>query len=420
MANVVVFTENYPYRCFTEGVFIKPDLEALCQEFERVIVVPLWQSGPLEAINLPKVEVDTSLAESALTLHKALRLPHLLSRFSLKKLPQIFKESPLRRLHKGAFYAMNASVALSLVKKILKRRDLRPDNTLLYTFWFNHLAQACAYLHNKDGYKMVGRAHGYDVYENLGTYRPPCLRKMALDAYEALYAVSRKTQQYLQHTYPDYADIIQLRYLGSLRPGNFITHAHKPEEKALTFFSCSRVIDIKNLGLNLEVVTEMAKINPGLSIKWIHVGDGPLLDSLRSQAKEKMKSCSNLKIELTGSLPNDKVTDIYRTEKIDWTMLFSTSEGLGIALVESISYGVPALITRTGGMPEVINDTCGIVYDRQSTAQEIAKTLTSRLSETEWYSTLKFNASQRWLQCFQAIKLRQSFAKELRCKYKET
>lgn len=414
MANIVVFTDNYPYHTYIEGIFVRPDLEALAREFDKVVVVPLQKVGNVSEIGIPCVEVDTTLAEAAMSKRKLLRLPYLCSGFALSKMLPIIKESPASKIPAGAFYAMNASVGYSLIKKILKKRGLKPEDTLLYTFWFNHLAVSCALLHQKYGYKMIGRAHRYDVYEKLENYRPASLRKMALGAFEHLFTVSKATQVYLQETYPEYKDVIGMRMLGSKKDNDILTQAHAAQDQALTFFSSARATGIKNLFLNLDFVAAMARAYPHLRIKWIHVGDGPLLGSLKEGAKEKMASEKNLTVELLGFQTNDRVHEIYQKEKIDWTMLFSTSEGLGITLVESISYGVPALISNVGGMPEVIDRSNGIVFEPEATVDDMVKAVGQYLASPELYLKLKRNAYESWQARFDSKRLRREFAKEAR------
>ena len=40
MAHLLIVTNSFPYSGYTEGCFIKPELDALCDAFECVTVIP--------------------------------------------------------------------------------------------------------------------------------------------------------------------------------------------------------------------------------------------------------------------------------------------------------------------------------------------------------------------------------------------
>jgi glycosyltransferase involved in cell wall biosynthesis len=78
------------------------------------------------------------------------------------------------------------------------------------------------------------------------------------------------------------------------------------------------------------------------------VGSGPLEDSLREAVHEAGLSDS---VHFTGS--RDDATDLLPA--FDLFVLSSRFEGLSIALVEALAAGVPAVCTRVGGVPEVLD-----------------------------------------------------------------
>ena len=80
------------------------------------------------------------------------------------------------------------------------------------------------------------------------------------------------------------------------------------------------------------------------NLKFIWVGEGPLYENLKSQVP------NNLDINFVG-ISNDVekyylISDIY--------LNFSDLESLGMAVVEAISYGIPCVVRRTGGLTEII------------------------------------------------------------------
>ena len=88
---IVLITNVYPTGSVTEGSFIEPELEALRRNFDRVIVVPVFDSGERQHIPCPEVEADLSLAQPLSLLSRISRLRFLASPSVLRELPRIIR-----------------------------------------------------------------------------------------------------------------------------------------------------------------------------------------------------------------------------------------------------------------------------------------------------------------------------------------
>ena len=86
--------------------------------------------------------------------------------------------------------------------------------------------------------------------------------------------------------------------------------------------------------------------------KLVLVGDGT-----ERQALERLIDSSSFKpqIEMWGSLSD--MANVYR--QFDVFVLSSDAEGIPMTILEAMSTKLPVLSTSVGGIPEVINDTCG-------------------------------------------------------------
>jgi glycosyltransferase involved in cell wall biosynthesis len=83
--------------------------------------------------------------------------------------------------------------------------------------------------------------------------------------------------------------------------------------------------------------------------RFVLVGTGPLEGVLKRQARELRLDNS---VIFTGAR-----SDVSRVaSSFDVFVLPSIHEGLSIALVEALSIGVPAVVTRTGGVVETVSD----------------------------------------------------------------
>lgn len=74
----------------------------------------------------------------------------------------------------------------------------------------------------------------------------------------------------------------------------------------------------------------------------------------------------------------------------------SRSEGLGLAILEAMAVGTPLIGTRVGGIPEVIDDTFGILVEPEK-PEELAEAIRSVLADPSRASMLRQGARDRSL-----------------------
>ncbi len=101
----------------------------------------------------------------------------------------------------------------------------------------------------------------------------------------------------------------------------------------------------------------------------IIAGDGPLQDRLLKLAEQLGLED---RVRFTGRLSHEKICSMYESGKIDVVVLPSIvtekgeQEGIPVALIEAMSYGVPVVSTQTGGIPELIAGGGGIMVQQKS------------------------------------------------------
>lgn len=415
MRTIVLLTNVYPTGAVTEASFIEPELDALRRKFDRVIVAPVFDYGARQQIPCPEVEVDLSLAEPISLLRRIGRLRFLASLSVLREVPRIFHR--LRSLRRGAgqcFYYMNVRCMHRKLLRWMKRRQIDPAETLFYTFWFDFPTVALARISADCGATVISRAHRYDVYDNFHPNRPPELRRFALEHLSALYVVSQAGADALNRLYPGFEDRIKVRHLGSSKPEpDILSRPNDPDSGCMTFLSVSRVVPGKGVIRNLAFTAAVARRYPDRTIRWIHVGDGPEMENLRSQCDRARAELPNLTIEFPGTLPNSEVHSLYRSEKIDWLMLFSDSEGLPIAICEGLSYGVPVIATAVGGVPEIVTPEAGVTVAPDAVSDEIVDRVAGYFDRPESCLELRRTAYERWKRLFSSDALREHFAIEI-------
>lgn len=107
-----------------------------------------------------------------------------------------------------------------------------------------------------------------------------------------------------------------------------------------------RLEEVKNQDMLLRVFAHLKQ--QGLAFHGLVVGDGPLMAQLRQRAAAlDILDC----VSFLGFRK-----DIYRLlSQSDLFLLTSRMEGMPVTLLEAMAAGVPAVVTKVGGMPEVIS-----------------------------------------------------------------
>jgi glycosyltransferase involved in cell wall biosynthesis len=103
----------------------------------------------------------------------------------------------------------------------------------------------------------------------------------------------------------------------------------------------------KNQALLLGAIAELAPRRPRL--RALLVGEGPLRKELQARIEELGLAEA---VQLTG--PRADAVDIVAAA--DVFALTSSSEALGIALLEAMSVGCPVVATEVGGVPDFVRD----------------------------------------------------------------
>ena len=95
-----------------------------------------------------------------------------------------------------------------------------------------------------------------------------------------------------------------------------------------------------------------------LKVKWTHIGGGEGFDTLQKGIKSK--EC-NLTIDLVGSVDKPEVMEIYKRGYFNLFVNLSLSEGIPVAIMEAISWGIPVLATNVGGNKEIVTEDTGLL-----------------------------------------------------------
>jgi glycosyltransferase involved in cell wall biosynthesis len=169
---------------------------------------------------------------------------------------------------------------------------------------------------------------------------------------------------YLQRKFPRSADRIEARYLGVEIPPQ---EAPRSTDGILRVVSCGFVEPIKRTDRIEEALTRVKR-----RVHWTHFGDGSLFPALSAAVRTLPPHVS---VDLKGFRPNREVIDFYSAQPVDLFLNLSSMEGIPVAIMEAMSFGIPCLATAVGGTPELVGTGNGYLVPSDPSPGAIASIL---------------------------------------------
>ena len=128
---------------------------------------------------------------------------------------------------------------------------------------------------------------------------------------------------------------------------------------------------VRRVGLD-KLLMAVATIKPQIPDIWLAIaGKGPLQADLQQQATDLGL---NDNVKFLGFLPDDQLPIAYQAADLS-VMPSQSLEGFGLAVLESLACGTPALCTPVGGMPEILEPFSPNLITASTEATAIAERL---------------------------------------------
>jgi glycosyltransferase involved in cell wall biosynthesis len=154
--------------------------------------------------------------------------------------------------------------------------------------------------------------------------------------------------------------------------------------KTKNIITIAHFIDYKNPEMWLSIAKKLTEKYKELEFTWI--GDGKELFSYRNIIGE------NKAIKLLGYCNHEQIKEEYKNAFL--YLALSKIESLGIAVIDALHAGIPAIVMNTGGLPEVVDsEKCGFVVNSEKKVIEKIETL---LKDEELYNNMSKNAIDRY------------------------
>jgi glycosyltransferase involved in cell wall biosynthesis len=165
----------------------------------------------------------------------------------------------------------------------------------------------------------------------------------------------------------------------------FKTNVKSADSKQIKIVSAFRLCWEKNINGNLLVIKELVK--QGYPIQYDIYGSGTekkmlfyLIDKYQLQKNVSYK----------GVIPNEELKT--KLSNYDFYLQLSLSESFGMSVVEAQTYGIPAIVSNIGGLPDIVlNDKTGFTVNPND-YQEAARKLLKLWKDPNRYAEFSCNA----------------------------
>lgn len=404
-----IFTNTYPYGDVVgEQTFLTGEIKILSKYFERIILVP--QNELRNLLPLQKgVEVDVGFAKKFTLVKRIFAiLPSLFSRDLYMdiwdNLPVSFTFGYLKKLF---FFISGARLTQQWLESRLRQGDISDSNVICYSYWFTEIAMGLGWVKSKfPKLRIVSRAHGYDLYEEL--YKPWPLRSQSISLIDGLYADSDIGINYLREKYPQYTEKYSSALLGVPDVGG---RSNPSQDGILRIASCSTINPIKRLDLLFKGVAIAAQMRKDQKIEWTHFGGGSERQFFIDRIAREFPA--NAKGFFPGYQTQQHLIQTYLTQPVDVFVNVSSTEGTPVSIMEAISCGIPVIATAVGGNVEIVNETNGFLLGKDPTPQEIAETLFKVCDQHEQMPKKRQGSIDMWLERYNETKNFEEFARTL-------
>lgn len=414
-----LFTDSFPYG--KSETFLESELPFLAEAFAKIIVV-----------YNKKLKGKRKVAQNVRCLHfpyhlsraeKVQSLKYIFSKDCLAELFRLmftYKKRPKRGILATMMLSFFKSRKLSIfIENLLEYEEIDISESIFYSYWCNDLALGLAqYGRRHPKAVTIARAHGWDVYFEASRYGYLPFRKLIFDQLTAVFFISDYGKKYSLEMNPDVRpEKMKIARLGTKRPSDLPPKKPKTDERIIfRIVSCSNIIALKRLGLMVEALKILATRleKEAVLLDWLHFGDGLQRTKVEKKAAHLLDKQQNISYHFAGRVANADVLAHYHETEIDVFLNLSRSEGVPVSIMEAFSFGIPAVATAVGGVPEIVNAQNGWLLPANPDKKQVADVLVQmcRLSP-EAKTQMRKAALSCWQNHYNANKNYPDFIKKL-------
>lgn len=141
----------------------------------------------------------------------------------------------------------------------------------------------------------------------------------------------------MKQKYPWYSNKIDFSRLGTIK----VVDRPVASRESYNIVSFSAIRKIKNVDKIIDGLSILDQ--RGIKYHWYHFGTGELFEIMKKKAEDKLDNN-----KFMGYIANKDLLDWYKTNKPSIFINVSSSEGVPVSIMESMSCGIPTIATDVG------------------------------------------------------------------------
>ena len=369
MDAIYIFTNSFPYG--SGEPFLEREFPYLLSLKRPLFILPLYKDGKIRPL-FTSPEAPVTVTAPLLPFDPKERRK-LLFHGLCNGAPLFIKEFFGQRIWRSRFKMWRFFTSwlllramLSKNRRLLNRRlkSTHQGGATLYFYWGDKSVLLLPFLKHKA--KTIVRFHGSDLYG----FHP--LRKRTLPSIDLACPVSQHGANHLRLHYGALTPPVSVLRLGTLDYGL----GPEPTFGApFHIVTCARMVSLKRLPLVWKALRLLYRTQRlPFPVRWTLIGEGPMRRELEAFVADAALS-EMLSVDFVGHLPPDAVMKFYSETAVDLFILTSESEGVPVSIMEAFSFGIPAIATAVGGVPELVSRHTGDLLPANPTAKEVSERL---------------------------------------------
>ncbi len=382
--NLAYITTKFPFG--NAESFLQAEVQCLAQHVEKLLIVPARPAGSMTKYHNLNAEVLALGVFQISCLFLALR--EIVTRpFQVARLLWIILASPYRLSAK----AKNLVIFPKALAVARAFRDAQIDH--IHAQWLSTPSTIALVASTLTGIPWSCTAHRFDIFaDNL-------VNKKAASA-KFIRVISERNRNFLlQRIDRRFSQRCQVVHLGvQVSPELPKQHAFAEHP---TILCPANLLPVKGHEYLIRAVSEVRSL--GIQLRCDLAGEGPLRRKIESMIRDFDLQDA---VVLRGHVNHDRMLAELHEGVYGLVVLPSTErpgehEGIPVSLMEAMAAGVPCISTRTGSIPELIDETCGLLVQQQD-ALALANAIVSLVDGPKRYGEIARNARQRIKERFDA------------------
>jgi len=346
--------------------------------YEGDVITP-WMVETIKRLKREGVEVTVfSPSYKGLKSHQIYGIPVKRFRYFFSKWENLtHEETAPDRVAKGFlpkllvfFYLLFGS--FSIIKLCLKEKfDVIHVHWVVPHFWFGFLARLVSKA------PIVSTFYGVElrwVKTKVSIFKP--FLKRSIKSSNKIIAISRHTYKEMVDLFKRDAEIIP--YGVSLSEKDLAVEKSLAKPSSILFVG--RLVERKGVQYLIEAFGRIVK---DTQAQLVIVGQGPEKEKLQRLAKEKNL---NDKIIFAGFVDDKSLKSYYQNCSVFVLPAITDekgdTEGLGVVLIEALSYKKPVIASKVGGITDIVIDGKTGLLVPEKNSEELATALKKILSDT--------------------------------------